>query len=96
MQGFSVYDFYVLLLYYIHFLKKINPDAETETPIFWPPDAKSQVIGNDPESRKDWSQEEKGVTEDEMVWRDHLLNRHELEQTLGNSEGQESLECYIP
>ena len=78
MQGFSVYDFYVLLLYYIHFLKKINPDAETETPIFWPPDAKSQVIGNDPDSRKDWSQEEKGVTD--MRWLDGItrLNSHEF------------------
>ena len=56
----------------------------------------SQVFGNDPDSRKDWGKEKKGVTEDKMVWRDHLLNRHELEQTLGNSEGQGGLEYCIP
>ena len=39
-------------------------DAEAETPILWPPDAKSQLIGKDPDARKDWKQEEKGTTED--------------------------------
>ena len=42
-------------------------EAEAEAPIFWPPDAKSQLIGKDPDAGKDWRQEEKGVTEDEMV-----------------------------
>ena len=42
-------------------------DAETETPILWPLDAKSQLIGKDPDAGKDWRQEEKGATEDEMV-----------------------------
>ena len=42
-------------------------DAEVETPILWPPDAKSQLIGKDPDAGKDWRQEEKGVAEDEMV-----------------------------
>ena len=42
-------------------------DAEAETPIFWPPDVKNQLIGKDPDARKDWRQEEKGMTEDEMV-----------------------------
>ena len=42
-------------------------DAETEAPIFWPPDAKNQLIGKDPDAGKDWRQEEKGMTEDEMV-----------------------------
>ena len=41
-------------------------DAEAEAPILWPPDAKSRLIGKDPDARKDW-QEEKGATEDEMV-----------------------------
>ena len=41
--------------------------AETEAPIFWPPDVKSQLIGKDPDNGKDWGQEEKGVAEDEMV-----------------------------
>ena len=42
-------------------------DAEVEAPILWPPDAKSQLIGKDPDAGKDWRQEEKGMTEDEMV-----------------------------
>ena len=43
-------------------------DAEAETPILWPPDAKNWLIGKDPDAQKDWGQEEKGTTEDEMVW----------------------------
>ena len=54
-------------------------DAEAETQIFWPPDAKSWLIGKDPDSGKDWGQEEKGVTEGEMVGRYHQLNGHEFE-----------------
>ena len=42
-------------------------DAKTEAPILWPPDAKNQLIGKDPDAGKDWKQEEKGTTEDEMV-----------------------------
>ena len=42
-------------------------DAEAEAPILWPPDAKSQLIGKDPDDGKDWRQEEKGMTEDEIV-----------------------------
>ena len=42
-------------------------DAEAEAPVLWPPDAKSQFIGKDPDAEKDWRQEEKGATEDEMV-----------------------------
>ena len=43
-------------------------DAEAETPILWPPDAKNWLICKDPDAGKDWRQEEKGMTEDEMVW----------------------------
>ena len=71
-------------------------DAETGTPILWPPDAKSRLIGKDPDAGKDWRQEEKGDTEDEMVGRHHQLNGHELEQTPGYSEGQGSLACCRP
>ena len=55
-------------------------DAEAETPILWPPDAKSQLIGKDLDAGKDWRQEEKGMTEDEMVGWHHRLNGHEFVQ----------------
>ena len=54
-------------------------DAEAETPILWPPDAKSWLIGKDPDTMKDWGQEEKGTTEDEMVGWHHWLYGHEFE-----------------
>ena len=54
---------------------------------------KSQLIGRDTDAGKDGGQEEKGVTEDEMVGWHHQLNGHEFEQTLGDSEGQGSLAC---
>ena len=57
-------------------------DAEAEAPIFWSPDAKRWLIGKDPDSGKDWGQEEKRVTEDEMVGWHHWLNGREFEQTL--------------
>ena len=65
-------------------------NAETEAPIFWPSDVKSRLIGKDPDAEKDWKQEEKGSTEDEMVGWHHLLNGHEFEQTPGDSKGQEA------
>ena len=58
-------------------------DAEAETPIFWPLDLKSWHIGKDPDAGKDWGQEQKGMTEVEMVGWHHQLNEHEFEQTLG-------------
>ena len=54
-------------------------DAEAETPILWPPDAKGQLIGKDPDTGKDKRQEKKGTTEDEMVEWHHGLNGHEFE-----------------
>ena len=71
-------------------------DAEAEAPILRPPDAKSQHIGKDPDAGKDWGQEEKGATEDEVVEWHHQLNGHEFEQTLGDSKGQGSLVCCSP
>ena len=53
-------------------------DAEAETPVFWPLDAKSWLIGKDPDAGKDWGQEEKGMTEDEMVGWYHQLDGHEF------------------
>ena len=71
-------------------------DAEAETPILWPPDAKSWLIGKDPDAGKDWRQEEKGMTEDEIVGWHYWLNRHEFEQVLGVGDGQGSLMCCSP
>ena len=71
-------------------------DAEAEAPTLWPPDAKSQLIGKDPDAGKDWRQEEKGAAEDEMVGWHHWLNGHEFEQTPGDTEGQGSLACCSP
>ena len=56
-------------------------DAEAEAPLLWPPDAKSQLSGKNPDAGKDWRQEEKGATEDEMVGWHRQLNGHESEQT---------------
>ena len=70
--------------------------AETEASIVWPPDAKSQLIGKDPNAGKDWRQEEKGRTEDEIVGWYHPLNGHEFEQVLRDGEGQGSLACCSP
>ena len=64
--------------------------------MLWPPDGKSRLIGKDPVAGKDGRQEEKGMTEDEMVGWHHRLHGHEFEQTPGDGEGQGSLECYSP
>ena len=68
-------------------------DAEAKAPVLWPPDAKSQLIRKDPDSGKDWRQEEKGITEDEMVGWYYYLNGPEFKQALGDGEGQGSLVC---
>ena len=76
-------------------IKSVNPkgnqpwiftertDAEAEVPILWPPDVKNWLTGKDPDAGKDWRQEEKGTTEDEMVGWHHRLNGHEFGWTLG-------------
>ena len=71
-------------------------DVEAETPIFLPPDAKSWLIGNDPDPGKDWGQEEKGTIEDEMVGWHHQHNRHDSEQTPGDGERQGNPDCCTP
>ena len=68
-------------------------DAETETPIFWPPHAKSWLIGKDPDAGRGWGQEEKGMTEDEMAGWHHRLNGHEFGWTPGVGDGQGGLAC---
>ena len=71
-------------------------DVEAETPILWPSDVKSWLIGKDPDAGKDWRQEEKGMTEDEMVGWHHWFNGHEFEQTPGVGDGQGGLACCNP
>ena len=66
-------------------------DAEDEAPILWPSDVKNWLHGKDLNARKDWRQEEKGMTEDEMVGWHHWLNGHEVEQAPGLGDGQGSL-----
>ena len=68
-------------------------DAEAETPILWPPDAKSWLAGKDPDAGKDWGQEEKGTTENEMVGWHHQLDGHGFGWTPGVGDGQGGLAC---
>ena len=68
-------------------------DVEAEIPILWPPDVKSWLIWKDPDDGKDWGQEEKGMTEDEMVGWHHRLNGHGFEWTPGVCDGQGGLAC---
>ena len=65
-------------------------DVEAETPILWPPDAKSWLIWKDPEAEKDWRQEEKGTTKDEMAGWHHWHNGHGFGWTLGVGDGQDA------
>ena len=71
-------------------------DVEAETPVLWPPAAKSWLIGKGPDAGKDWGQEEKGTTEDEMVGWHHRLNGQEFGWTLGVVDGQGGLGCCGP
>ena len=71
-------------------------DAEAEIPTLWPPDAKKWLIGKDPDAGKDWRQEKKGMTENEMVGWHHWFDRHEFEQAPGVGDGQGSLVCCSP
>jgi len=68
-------------------------DVEVETPILWPPDTKSWFIGKDPDAGRDWKQEEKGTTKDEMAGWHHQLDGHEFEWTPGVGDGQGGLAC---
>ena len=68
-------------------------DAKAETPILWPPHVKSWLIGKDSDAGRDWGQEEKGMTEDEMVGWHHWLDEQEFGWTLGVGDGQGGLVC---
>ena len=74
--------------------RRIN--IEAETPILWPPDAKCWFIGKDPDAVKDWREQKKGTTEDEMVGWHHWLNEHEFEQAPEVGDGLGSLACCSP
>ena len=71
-------------------------DSKAEAPILWPPDVKNWLLGQDPDAGKDWRQEEKRTTEDEMVGWHHRLDGHEFEQAPGDGEEQGSLVCCSP
>ena len=81
--------------------KPVNPRGNqpwifTRRKILLPHYAKSRLFGKDLDAEKDWGQEKKGMTDDEMAGWHHPLSRHEFEQTLGDSEGQGNLVCYGP
>ena len=71
-------------------------DVEAETLILWPPDVKNWLIWKDSDGGKDWRQEEKGMTEDEMIGWHHRPNGQEFEQASGVGDGQGSLVCFSP
>ena len=71
-------------------------DAEAETPILWPSDVKNWLTGKDHDIEKEWRQEEKGTTEDEMAGWHHRLDGREIEQAPGVGDGQGSLACCSP
>ena len=87
-------------------IKPVNPKGnqswifigrtDAEAPVLWPPDGKNWLTGKDPDAGKDWKQEEKGMTEDEMVGWHHWLDGHEFEQAPGVGDGQGSLACCSP
>ena len=68
-------------------------DAKAETPVLWPPHAKSWLIRKDSDAGRDWGKEEKGMTEDEMAGGHHWLDGHESEWTPGVGDGQGDLVC---
>ena len=87
-------------------VKPVNPKGnqpwifigrtDAEAPMLWSPDAKRQHIGKDPDAGKDWGQEEKGKTEDDMGGWHHWLIEREFEPALGVGDGQGGLACYSP
>ena len=68
-------------------------DAKAETPVLWPPHAKSWLIGKDSDAGKDWWQDQRRTTEDEMAGWHHRLDVHEFERSLGDDDGQGGLVC---
>ena len=87
-------------------IKPVNPKGnqswifigrtDAEASILWPPAVKNWLIGKDPDTGKDWRQEEKGIIEDKMVGCHHWLDGHEFEQARGVGDGEGSLACCSP
>ena len=87
-------------------IKPVNPKGnqswiiigrnDAEAPILWSPDVKSRLTGKDPDVGKDWGQEEKGATKNEMVGWHHWLNGREFEQALEDGKGQGNLARHSP
>ena len=81
-------------------LKEVSPvffgrnDAKAETPVLWPPHVKTWLIGKDSDAGRDWGQEEKGTTEDEMAGWHYWPDGHEFERTLGVGDGQGGRACF--
>ena len=78
------------------FIGRTDAEAEAEAPILWPPYAKNWLIGKHSDAGTRWKQEEKGMTEDEMIAWDYQLDGHEFEQALGVVDGQGSQVCCSP
>ena len=105
LQSFPASGSFQMSQFFLKEITKVNPkgnhswiiigrtDAETETPMLWPPDGKSWLIGKDSDAGRDWGQEEKGTREEEMIGWHHWLNEHEFEQTPGVGDGQGGLVC---
>ena len=87
------YDFFNLFLWDQSWVFIGRTNAEAETLVLWPPHAKSWLTGKDPDAGRDWGQEEKGTTEDEMAGWHHWLDGRESEWTPGVGDGQGGLVC---
>ena len=82
-------------------LKEISPEYSSvglmlKLKLQYLPESKNRPTGKDPDAGKDWRQEEKGTTQDEMIGWQHRLNEHEFEQALGDGDGQGGLVCCSP
>ena len=97
-RGLTVLDQHTIFWIIITIFKRYigRTDAEAETPALWPPDVKNWLTGKDPDAGRDWGQEEKGTTEDEMAGWHHQLDGREFQQAPGVGDGQGSLACCSP
>ena len=99
-NGMKIYEMCMVCFTYVHsffwllfFCVYIQHFVCPETPVLWPPHAKSWLIGKDSDAGRDWGLEEKGTTEDEMAGWHHWLDGHESQWTPGVGDGQGGLAC---